>query len=560
MEEKPIGITTKFVGPPAPAPPNVPNKAALQPTASVAAPVQLSIRTMADDLLDIKQGGKRPVVTPPPSASGVFPLPPVNKNQRVVLSPEPPRHPLPWGRVALVGGVVVLLLAVGVGVWWVINQRGLLFPGGAVATPEQVLPAQHSLVVAYPVLNAEAKAQLQAAWGASAEAASVATLLKGDPRLLLPDDSNFPFFFVLLPGEVRPYVIAPQNTATSGLLAGTHDGQVVEYQGWYIAHALDTKPYLTALSQGTAAAAIVQHLVAAPADRSLMRWWLASDTFQQLRIAAGGRPWAKAPLHEALLGFSSGGDKSLTINGQTTDLSVGTQAYQSALLNLLPGDATVVQSGDNLKAALEAWRAAGAPLPAERLDRPVVKQLVDQLTVPYAFYYRLGADAVPDVGLVADLTSVSTVVPTSLLGDPGVETALPAWLNLLLENPPTVDLLFTQRTYNDTTLKYVNVQGPELALDYAVVGNYLVAASSREGMLKLLDVISQREALDPSQGWRALLAAWGTVPSGSSLSIATFTYPPVRALLPPGSEVVTVGMTMTGRESGGSTISGRVQY
>jgi hypothetical protein len=336
---------------------------------------------------------------------------------------------------------------------------------------------------------------------------------------------------------------------------------VAEYRGWYVVHAIDTKPYLAALAGGTASADTVAALITAPTDSSVVRWWLADEAFQQLRIAVAGRPWAKAPLQEALVAFAAGSqEKTLTLSGQSAQLKVGQQPYQSALLNLIPGDASLVQTGGNFKEALDAWRAAGVPLPAERLDRPLVKQLMDQLTVPYVFYYRLGADAVPDVGLVADLTSLPTLPPPSFLGDAGIEAALPAWLHLLLDNPPTVDLIFTQRIYNDTSLKYVNVQGPELALDYAVQGNYLVAASSREGMLKLLDIITQREAVDATQGWRAFVGAWGQVPAGSSLTVATLAYPPLRSLLPPGNETVTVGMTIGAPTGGGSTISGRVQY
>lgn len=532
---------------------------------------------MQDDLAELKAGGgirKRPPtpLQPIPAAAPVseasaFPLAPVNNNQKVVMSPAVEKRALPWGRLALIVGLVVVVAAAGVGAWWFISRRGSS-GGGVIATAEQVLPAQHTVVVAYPALSAETKGKLQTLWASSTQPASVASLLKGDPRLLLTDDSSFPFFYVLLPGEVRPYVVVRKTAMTSGLFDETHDGNVVVYQGWYVVHAIDTKPYLTALANGTASVDTVTALTAAPSDASFMRWWLKPEAWQQLRTSVAGRPWAKAPLNEAIVSFGVGSqEKSLTLSGNSPQLSLSPansadrqQQYQPALLNLIPGDASLIQTGGNLKEALDAWRASGAPLPAERLDRPLVKQFIDQLTVPYIFYYRLGADAVPDVGLVADLTPIPTLTPASLFGDAGVEAALPAWLHLLLDNPPTVDLIFTERIYNETPLKYVNVQGPELALDYAVAGNYLVAASSREGMLKLLDVITQREAVDITQGWRAFVTAWGNMPAGANLSVATLSYPPLRSLLPPGNEAVTIGMTLAGQASGGSTISGQVQY
>lgn len=517
---------------------------------------------MEQDLADLKSGKLKPPMTATPVQESVFPLPPMTKNQKVVMSPEIPRRPMWWGWWGWLGLAVVGLVAAAGGWWWLIGFEGGL-SGGAVATAAEIIPVQHALVVAYPALSDETRSLLQARWETAAKPAGVGSLLNGDPRWLLTEADNTLFFFVMLPGEVRPYLVIPKTNATSKLLDGTQEGQVTLYKGWYVAHALDTKPYLTALAAGTASVQTVEQLAAAPTDQTVMRWWMKSGAFQQTRVAVARRPWAKAPLEEAILAFSlPAEEKSLMIGGNSPQLSLSPATYQPALLNIVPSDASLVHAGGNLKEAVERWQTAGGALSAERLERPLVKQLLDKLTGPYVFYYRLGADAVPDVGLIIDLAATPDLV-ASLLGDAGVEAALPSWLNLLLDNPPMVDLIFTQRDYNGTLLKYVNVQGPELALDYAVIGNYLVAASSREGMLKVLDIISQREAVGATtdgQGWRDLVTAWGDLPTSEAMTVTKISYPPFRALLPPGNETVTVGLTMAAAENGGATINGRLQY
>lgn len=64
----------------------------------------------------------------------------------------------------------------------------------------------------------------------------------------------------------------------------------------------------------------------------------------------------------------------------------------------------------------------------------------------------------------------------------------PLFLNQKLDEPATEN--FQDNTYKNIDIRYMNFPDPGLTIDYAIVNDYLVITTSREGMYKLIDVIS----------------------------------------------------------------------
>jgi hypothetical protein len=216
--------------------------------------------------------------------------------------------------------------------------------------------------------------------------------------------------------------------------------------------------------------------------------------------------------------------------------------WRRDFLRLVPGDVQAFYLGDSFSQDIAAAETHGVRLDKGRLERPVVQAMLKNLSGPYAFYRRGGADGQPDVGLVVELAADSGLA----LGDPTIETALPALLLFILEQPLPVEATFGSGAYGATPLRYVNIEGQHVAVDYTIVERRLLAATSKEGMLALLDTVAGKSpSVETHQRWQAHVSSWGRLPSGESFSGGAITYPALQQFLPDSTAAFTLGRQKT---------------
>lgn len=597
---------SRFVGPPPPRPPKPPgevgprplqrpNEARLAPAANLTAPVpprpskppgegaprpttatpkmsppvaqppaQLGvvIRTMQDDLGASRQPTPAGVAagTPPvPTAPRTFPLPPqpTTGGQKVVMVPAVKRRRRSRALItALIGTLAVVALAAG----GVITYLTVFVPAeptteeGLIAEPLQVVPSEFTAVLRYR-LASEDQADIAAAWSASGTP-SVASLLKGDPRLLLAVGGPTQAFYVLLPEEPRPFLVAPRTALTTELLANTPDAQVLEQDGWYIAHPINTESYTTALTAGTLASVGGHPLMPAGAPSEQVTLLFSQSAVSTLRQQVAGSQFAVGQLLELGLTGRFQTPGTLTFTGladyQTPPTTASTDQQ---LLSLIPADATTLRVGANFQEDLARWQSVAAVIADETISQPAVRQLLDQLTTPYAYYRRTGADGSADIGLI--ITLPASLQGTLTPGNPALEQGLAAMLPLILDRRSAAPVSFLDATYNGVPLRYANLARNTQALDYAITGNTLFIASSKEGMFAALDVAAATAAsFATAADHQPLFSQWGALPPARDIIIGSLTVPGITQLLPTQSGSVPFGLTIVPTPQGQTRLSG----
>lgn len=535
-----------------------------KPAAPVPAPIV--IRTMQDDLADLKKAvvaapkvipapvPVRSVLPPVPirpitrtsiTATAVsapaavpqrFPLPP--KPQKTVTTP-PPRPQRHWGRRLLVVFLVLIFLGgTGLGGWYAWNKWGgvtqLITKTPVVVPANEVLPAQTQLLIGYHLASPADRAAIKAAWQTSS-----GQLMAGNPSTLLADDAIQELYYVVLPDETRPYLVAPKTAASQQVFSQLDPDQVLEQDGWYIAHTLAVAAYQAALEQG-------KRTTTLPAGEPIVLE-MVSPALQQLRQSLAGKNFAAGQLQGLNLNGKFNSDATaLTFTGSSswrTTLPEGNTDLR--LLVMIPGDATVVRLGSNFQEDIGRWQEVAKVISSQLLDPPAVSSLVKQLATPYAYYHRLGPDGSLDVGLVIELPAI--LRGQLVLGDSALEEGLQALTGLLqIPNIPVEfpQIAFTDTTYNDLPLRYVNLVGPTQTLDYAISGNHLLISTSKEGMRTLIDTTKGAGAsFSPPAAW--------VIPAGREVILGSISQSALLELLPHDAKLTTLpfGLAISPREA-----------
>lgn len=563
-----------------------------------AASEALVIRTIHDDLADLKKVAPAPAAKPvsPPAAPVRGTPPPRPVAAAAVFAPAaiPPRFPLPprlsQGPVGQAGGqarsvgvgktvatpppkpkrhwmrrlvitfvVLVILGGLGAGGWYAWNNwqsvTQLVGPGAVVATAGEVLPVEVELLVRYDLASPEGRSAIGAAWrAASADETggnAVSRLVAGDPTALLADPDLRELYYVVLPGEPRPYLVVPKTASSQQLLAALSGEQALEQNGWYVVHALRTDPYRQALAQGkrSDAPASAEGVV----DGGPMEIEMSSTVLQQLRTAIAGKPFAAGQLNGLKVAgeFSADGG-ALAWRGssswQTPPRSAG--AADQRFLTMVPADATLVRLGSNFQEDVARWQEVSQIIRQEDLAAPAVSNLVRQLATAYAYYHRLGPDGSLDLGLVIALPPA--LVGQLTLGEAAVENGLRALWPVLGDRPVVAPTAFTDATYNEVGLRYVNLISTTQTLDYAIREGYLLIATSKEGMHALVDVVKgDAPSLSAAPGWQDLLRRWGALPSAREVVLGGLNQAVLLQLLPhePAVTMLPFGLAITARET-----------
>lgn len=542
-------------------PPAIP--ASRPPVIPVAKKEDITIRTMQDDIAEI--GTQKPSL---PLAKGeikrgstldpsthttttkTFPLPPANvtKNQKVVINPFTAGRQTNWRLFIGAGAAVIVILGgLGFGAWYWLNRDTGNVPPESVAEAAAVIPANADLVVAYSLTSAEDRTAATDLWSSKGEA-SLSGLLQGDPRLLVANNEITQFYYVIANGDPRPYLLVPQSSASKDLLTDTYDVTVNIHEGWYVAHQIDPNIYIESLKQGTLAGSKQATLLKKVSETSAVSALVRGNPLATVRSAFAGKKGTKGSFQAIAVNLKTSiTNKSLVFDGiaeaSVANTTTTPQLTSKRLLEAIPADATAVHLGANLAADIKQWQDSGAGLRADILAQSSVTQVLNSLSVPYVWYTRTGADNLPDTGLVVDL---STVTPQPVLGEAGIEQGLAAFIPLVMEQPLNTPVAFKDGAYAEVPIRFVNILGASIALDYGIANNFLMIASSKEGMFSVIDTVAKRiPSASTSIAWQPLFTEWGTIPEAKDIIFGSFSLSSLQSLLPLGSaEPVKMGVSI----------------
>lgn len=489
---------------------------------------------MQDDLRDIQRGvappqptTEAPAPAPQPATnSAVFPLPPKDApaKQKVVLAPAVTRRR--GRRLGLVVSflLLVVILAGAAAAGWYYWYEGTSVATQPVAMVTKdaasVLPASSVVLLQYYVNDAQQRTDLAAAWQGEEVTPTLTSLLNGDPRVLLLDADLKEFFYVVLEGTSRPYLVAPKTAHTEELF-GDGTASVIEKDGWYIAHALAVAPYETALTAGTVTDEKWRAFIAADSSPNPLRLVISAAGLTQLRRTLAGAAFAVGAVQELrLAGTYDAAHHSFSWQG-IADTATPPQATQlpSTLLSLLPAQFSMARLGAHFHQDVTQWVPSAPAGVGEVLGQPQVRQLIEQLTASYLVYLATSGSSVDSMGVAIELPA--EVSRTLTLQDPALAQAMPALLALILDQRTIASVTFTEAEYAEVPLRYANIVGSSKALDYALTDTHLLLATSKDAMFALLDTVTATTAgAAATAPWSQVVAAVGTVPAADNLLLA----------------------------------------
>lgn len=425
---------------------------------------------------------------------------------------------------------LALVIAGGGGAaWWLSGA-----PAKEMAVPAgQILPGNSAVIIQYHVASAEERSKLISLWSTTGrEPASVQSLLDGDPRLLLTEADIATFYYVLLEDEMRPSVVVPQSRRSQELFTAAPAVRLEEISGWYVASDnASPSRYRAALAEGT----LTQrgdNIVAQPGGP--VQVFLGPHALVSLREALLGSELAQGLIQEAaLVGQVQGDQSALALTGQATTVEPAFAATPTAadqqLLTAIPPEVEVLHLGSNFSHDLSRWAPLSGALDMAVLEQPAAAALLQQLTGSYAFFSLSSSPAARDIGVI--ITLPPAVRSQLRLPDPTVEGALSALLPLITGRKGIAPIEFNNNTHAGVPLRYANFSQPSQALDYALVDNYLVIATSRESMFILLETLTgTHTSVAASPRWQELLTVWGTLPAAPHLVLGTVAVPPLARL------------------------------
>lgn len=469
------------------------------------------IHTMKEDLSGAgKKGSSKSVEAsakkqPASADETVLPLP--NKAQPKELK-KPTKVKKKSGRGVFVAVLLFIFAGLGAGAWYfwpAITELGeeVVAPASSTYTAAEVLP-KSATILRYSIRGAGDRTALRAMWGEGGSSSTpIADLVGGNPSLLLEMQSVSEFYYVLLPDNARPFLLLPRNEDTEQLFASQQSGvQYSSIGNWIVAHPIDAQVYaqevavaswaqtgeLPAIAQGMQMQLMVNRSVVEERGKnSIFGSTLILPANDSLVLSA------RYDLSGNAIAFTDASDIIPGAGGGVVE----------KFSPLIPADATFVWVGHSLQqdiSSLSVVDQGVSGLDGEVLNQPQISELIRLFDNPYTFYRRLGEDGVEDLGMIIELPGEESIA----LGDPALEASMRALiLPMTGKSAGTFpELVFTDGEYSAVPLRYVNVDGQTKALDYALTDDYLLIASSLEGIQALIDeVLAAEGGLQESSDW-----------------------------------------------------------
>ncbi len=530
------------------------------------------IRTMKDDLTGGGTKPPSPAPLPNPSASSPTPSPGFPLPPRPASPAVPPTIPAAFRSTPNVtrrnrrrlflwlGGGLGVATLIAAGAWAFVTFVSAPAgsdeaPAEVTASASEILPTGTGIAVHYSLETPADRSRLLELWQSSPK-----TLLQGNPKTLISDPQIQEFMYVGIPGESRPFLLVPKEQASEQLVSQVSPEQVSEKNGWYIFHSLNPSPYIQALTQGAGLPSEISARFAQKTAARPLYFYLSELALNQIRGSSAGDAFATGAVKQMVLTADlASGQNALAFDGfgeidplsdpsGESNFPVPPKADQ-ALLAAIPADTRFVRLGGNLAGDITAWEDLTHVLDKTVLDQSAIAAFLKQLTGPYAYYQRLGADGVEDLGLLTMLPAGLT--PPVALGDAALEQALPALVPLILPVKPVSLPAFADGIYQNVPLRFANLVGSTKALDYAIQNNVVMLATSKEGMFSLLDVAGKKTAsLEASPPWQALFTAWGAAPVSPELFLGYLKFSSLLELLPTSQTELPFGLTQEAADSG----------
>lgn len=510
------------------------------------------IRTMKDDLAS-------PTAAPvsPPATQALD----ISANRPLSSSPLSSEQPVLTGQLrkkhtGLIITITILLFAaaVGVGAWFYFSGNNNATAPIAVVTPPptnatilDVIPATSNVVLHYNLAQTTFRERLSRAWEGQSGDTPLANLLSGNPSHLLFQGDVSQIAYVSLPNDPRPYLIVPKSASTDQLVAQHTEEQAIEINGWYVLHPLSVANYTAALGQGNMAE--ISNIQPLSADYPLH--FIASTQFitnshQDLRLVY---PNFEPGQHIILNGQVSGTGQVVLLTNDNLLAGIGNDTnnnLNSGTNNLyqhVPSDATFVWQGQDASDDLTILaNARGLVIDDTVLQKLPVDTFIKKLQAPYIYYERLGADSVKDIGLVIALPETLRTGETAIqLGDQDIESALQAFIPRITGQSAAGSLAFNDGSYNNVDLKFVNLVGTTQALDYALYDGLLIMATSKEGILRVIDtIIGNTTNIEEDSSWSTLIVENNRLPRGRVQVLSEISDPLLAKILPLGQDDIPV--------------------
>jgi hypothetical protein len=396
------------------------------------------------------------------------------------------------GRYIVLGSSLILLVVIIVAAGgWYFWQGGTVTPPEPIITnPLELIPSNAVSVTEYKFNTPEKRQQISQLWAQQSESqAGTSALMAGDMRAVISDTELQGAWYINIPQETRPYLLIQKTTQTSSLLAQPAAGVSVEKNGWYITHPVSVDSYLTALQAGNLSG--TTKIQTFPREYAI-RAFLAPEAAAGLSAATADNPFSEIPWGETTLTTDLSTPSAIQWEGVVDREGAQTlfnNTPDNTILSLTPTGIKFMQMGTNFASAASAVSSLSKPIVNQTvLSEPAVKELVGQLNEPYVYYQRSnGPTSGFDIGMIIRIPL--NLKGSLILGDKILEHSLFSLAPLITGRSLQTDLTFNDGIYNDLPLKYVNVGGPNQAIDYTVVGDYLFIATSKEGMFALLDKV-----------------------------------------------------------------------
>ena len=527
---------------------------------------QLVIRTMKDDVAGAQSAPATPAApsVPPIRAprhekqeAPVFSLPvqkqivSLKDEGETVTTPNKKRHHVITGILyivlffVLVGGGVYAYMRFGAAVPLIEDQEEQL-------TINQVIPKEFFAIADYNLGSEEKRAAVGKMWsGATIQSSDPAT---GNPSSLLAISDIGHVYYVVLPGLQQPFLLLKKTVESEQYVATQRREKPFEKGGWYIINSQGIEEYTAALQRGTledgsAALAsdsdseyVIQYAVSSQA---------IAEEFTSITsslLSSSGMQGLVFRVVEASENGIMAASAHIPGPAKPDTVTIGTEE----LVSLIPGDINFAKVGLQLNRDLISWQEDVALLDDITIEQPSVRQFLSLLNAPYAVFERTGSDGVRDIGVIVQLPS--SLQKNLKTGEPVVEQALTAIIPLIVGKTLGIQIVFNDAAYQNVPLRYVNLNGQTQALDYVAGDNFLLVASSREGLYRLIDAsLGSGQTLLQSDMWGTLFSSVAAGLDGKPFVLGKIKNPAITSILPVVGATQEAYLTLSASETSTGT-------
>lgn len=476
-------------------------------------PPDIAIRTMQDDIETVK--AKKSAT---PKLVGTMPnIPRRQPKPSVVRQPEQIKPAPRKKSIAILVGTLLLVLGGSATVLYLVFfsegeiLKTIISPTVTKAAP---IPGNASLILEYRTDTQTRRQAVADYWNSKTTTpGTTGSLLQGDPRIALQDNEVSAITYVLIEGNPRPFVILPAVGSIEGIVGSITSEQKIKKDGWWVIHPINPGELL----QQSEANPYENPTFPQSIDFALKLTLSAEKMKELLPESTTGKPAGLDQPKTILVSnlqkigpgirFSGIREKQAAVQNPVSD------KVASNIFSVIPNDVQGLYAAGSIQAD-----STHPMVNQAQISSPLAAQIMKSLG-SYAYYTRLGADGLQDRGLVIEIAAPG---PSLELGSSTLEEVLYSLVPLLTGSTSSTALAFSDAQINGIPLRYVNFGSQNQAIDYAIINNLLVVASSKEGIEA---IIGNATAIPAPAAWRSeaerLLATQGvthltsqTIPAG----------------------------------------------